>query len=256
MPQSRDAKIGTASITTAKIQDAAITTAKITSAAIVTAHIADGTITNAKIGSLAVDSSKISDAAITTAKIADATITSAKISSIDANKINTTSLSAISANLGAITAGLARNASGTNFTNYNAVADQRFIQAGGGSAFIRADGYAEFSNAKVRGDIRANSLTANTVYTENIVGYAVSSLYEFSGAGNHTFSTPTSASVLIIASIDPQFGESTYAVYAHFDGSYLIGSNGNQVAGTFVRSAMPVSIQLASIRYATHQWWF
>ncbi|MFY9184374.1 MAG: DUF1983 domain-containing protein [Limnohabitans sp.] len=104
------------------------------------AFIQNGTITNAKIANLAVDDAKVANlnaskinagfisadriqagsldakllnvdaAAITygyinVARIADAAITSAKIASLDANKINATSLSAISANLGTVTAG-------------------------------------------------------------------------------------------------------------------------------------------------------
>jgi uncharacterized protein YjbI with pentapeptide repeats len=111
------AKIADASITTAKITDANITTAKIANAAItnaliadatiLAAKIADATITGAKIANATISAAKITDATITGAKIADATITSAKIESLAANKIVATNLSAISADLGSITAGTA-----------------------------------------------------------------------------------------------------------------------------------------------------
>ncbi|MDC3414262.1 phage tail spike protein [Terrihalobacillus insolitus] len=70
-----------------------------------TVHIGNAVVTNAKIANLAVDNEKIKDGTITNVKIADATIKSAKIVSLDANKINATNLSAISADLGTVTAG-------------------------------------------------------------------------------------------------------------------------------------------------------
>jgi len=107
--------IGTAAITTANIANLAVgnaaianlavTNAKIGLLAVGEAQIADLTVTNAKIGNLAVDAAKIADLAVTNAKIANATITSAKIVSLNADKIVATSLSAISADLGTVTAG-------------------------------------------------------------------------------------------------------------------------------------------------------
>jgi len=85
-----EGKIANLAVTETKIGDAAITNAKIGNLAVSTAKIADGAIVNAKIG----------DAAITNAKIADASISSAKIISLDADKITTSSLSAITTNTG------------------------------------------------------------------------------------------------------------------------------------------------------------
>jgi len=98
------------SITNAKIGDAAIDTAKIADAAITTAKIVDAEITTAKIEDAAITTAKIEDAAITTAKIANAQITNALIAdaTIDLAKIDTatiTDLSAITADMGVITAG-------------------------------------------------------------------------------------------------------------------------------------------------------
>lgn len=77
----------------------------IANAAIGTAQIADANITTAKIADANITAAKIADATITNAKIADATISSAKIVSLDASKVSATTLSAITANLGQVTAG-------------------------------------------------------------------------------------------------------------------------------------------------------
>jgi hypothetical protein len=106
-----------AAITNAKIGAAAVDTAKIANAAITTAKIADANITQAKIGNAAVGNAQIANAAITNAKIADASISTAKIqdASISLAKIdiaNITNLSAISANMGTITAGKMQSTDG------------------------------------------------------------------------------------------------------------------------------------------------
>ncbi|WNF31632.1 hypothetical protein RI196_09945 [Aeribacillus composti] len=120
------AKIANLAVGTAQIQDAAITTAKIANLAVDTAKIKDGAITNAKISDATITGAKIANASITNAHIADATITSAKIANLDASKITSgtinsdrigaasitvdklsvSTLSAISANLGNVTAGI------------------------------------------------------------------------------------------------------------------------------------------------------
>lgn len=107
-----NAKIGDAAVDTAKIANAAITTAKIADANITTAKINDAAITTAKIGAAAITQAKIANASISTAKIADAAVTNAKIDSLDANKINATTLAAITANMGTITAGKMQSTDG------------------------------------------------------------------------------------------------------------------------------------------------
>lgn len=141
------AKIASAAVTTAKIADANITSAKIADANITTAKIADAAITTAKIGDAQISTAKIADANITTAKIADANITAAKIA--DANitnakianaavslaKIDTatiTNLSAISADLGTITAGTATFAvDGSNYLKIDGPNQRIEVWSGG-----------------------------------------------------------------------------------------------------------------------------
>jgi hypothetical protein len=99
-----------AEITNAKIANLAVDTAKLADASVTTAKIVDANITTAKIANANITTAKIADANITTAKIADANITTAKIASaaISLAKIDTatiTNLSALSANMGTITAG-------------------------------------------------------------------------------------------------------------------------------------------------------
>lgn len=127
--------------------------------------------------------------------IADAAIKSAQIESLLASKIVAASLSAITANLGTITAGRAQNAANTNFVDFNASGTSYFMQAGNGAALVRADGYAEFNNVKVRGDILATSITSNTVSTSTIQDDAVTSAYYATGSSSAqlAFSVPSSS---------------------------------------------------------------
>lgn len=126
------AKIADANITTAKIANANITSALIADAAIVSAKIADANITTAKIADANITGAKIANATITNAKIADATIESAKIVSLAANKISATNLSAISADLGSITAGTATFAlDGSNYLKIDGPNQRIEVWAGG-----------------------------------------------------------------------------------------------------------------------------
>lgn len=69
----------------------------------------------------------------------------------------------------------------------------------------RSDGYAEFGNIFARGNIQATSLTANTVYTNNIVGSAVTGTYVSSTTGSTTSVTvnitDTVAAVIILVTL-------------------------------------------------------
>nr|WP_017470613.1 phage tail spike protein [Amphibacillus jilinensis] len=67
--------------------------------------IANAAIGNAAIQNGAISNAKIENGAITNAKIEDATITSAKIHSVTADKLDVAELSAVTGNLGSITAG-------------------------------------------------------------------------------------------------------------------------------------------------------
>lgn len=87
--------VGTITAASGIIADAAITTAK----------IANSAITNAKIANAAIDTAQIKDAAITNAKISSLDGGKITANSITSGKLNVTSLSAISADLGTVTAG-------------------------------------------------------------------------------------------------------------------------------------------------------
>lgn len=120
-----NAKIANLSVTEGKIGDAAITNAKIGNLAVSEAKIASLAVSEGKIANLAVTEGKIGNLAVTTAKIADLAVNNAKIASLDAAKINTgylaaariaassittdklnvATLSAITADLGNVTAG-------------------------------------------------------------------------------------------------------------------------------------------------------
>lgn len=119
------AEIVNGAITNAQIGDAAITSAKIANLAVGTAQIGDGAITNAKIGSLAVGTAQIANAAITDAKMGNVSANHLTAGTIDFNtitgkninasnittgtmstdRLDVDKLSALSANLGDVTAG-------------------------------------------------------------------------------------------------------------------------------------------------------
>ena len=99
---------------------------------------------------------------INTAYIGTARITSANIQSLDAGKITANSLSAISANLGTITAGWLQNPSGSTVLNLNAVGTQQVMRSGVltyygpllGSRYpfeLYADGFAFFGRDRLSG---------------------------------------------------------------------------------------------------------
>jgi len=169
-------------VTNAKIADLAVDTAKIADLAVDTGQIADLAVTDAKIDSL--DAEKITagylsadrieagsldakianiDAAVITsgvidiARIDDGSITNAKIgdAEIELAKIKTatiTSLSALSANIGTVTAGILRNGpSPTTFLDLNATGSNNVFSAGGGKVRITAEGDAYFTAVLAEG---------------------------------------------------------------------------------------------------------
>lgn len=68
--------------------------------------------------------------------------------SISAQSLNVNSLSAVTADLGEVTAGLARNAAGTNFVDFDATGTESFIKVGS-NVDIKADGSGVFARAIV-----------------------------------------------------------------------------------------------------------
>jgi hypothetical protein len=130
-------------------QGAFATLGQITSTNVST-YIASGAIKNAQIG----------DAEIELAKIKTATITS---------------LSALSANIGTVTAGILRNGpSPTTFLDLNATGSNNVFSAGGGKVRITADGDAYFTAVLAEGQW-TGSVPLRTTVTEPVY-------IEYSGA--------------------------------------------------------------------------
>jgi len=213
-------KIANLAVGTAAIANLAVTNAKIGLLAVGTAQIADLTVTNAKIGNLAVDAAKIADLAVTDAKIADlavtnakianATITSAKIVSLNADKIVATSLSAISANLGTVTAGtLSTNTVinvGTNITVGNNIYLGSTV--GGVEKMVRFNGMANIKGGggSFGGNIKINCDRLDFRDVTDI---------DFGGRGILNFNVPTHF-------------HSQYALTNHTHGNNYIKDNGGQ----------------------------
>lgn len=103
----KEAWIADATIGNAKIRNLAVDTAKIADLSVSTIKLDDLAVTAAKIANATITAAKIEDAAITNAKIANATISFAKI---DVATFN--SLSALTANLGTVTAGRMQSTDG------------------------------------------------------------------------------------------------------------------------------------------------
>lgn len=70
--------------------------------------------------------------------------------SVTARAINVAYLSALSANLGDVTAGIVRNPDSSNYLNLNATGSQVAFQIGGGRVYARADGYVEMDRVNIR----------------------------------------------------------------------------------------------------------
>lgn len=88
-------------------------------------------------------------------------------------------------------------------SNFNGTFDGSGNISGYGSAgwAISKDGQAVFNNVKVRGDVEANSITANSVNTTNIVGSAVTGASSSTTSGLTTslsVSVPSGTSCLLI----------------------------------------------------------
>lgn len=95
--------------------------------------------------------------------------------SVLASKISVTSLSAISADVGTLTAGFISNATGTTFINLDATGSGIFIK--GGSDFsVTAAGAATFG-----GTVSSNHFTASTAAYSGLI--AVDSIYGYGGSG-------------------------------------------------------------------------
>lgn len=100
-------KLAAECITAGKIGANAITAKNIVAGAITTDHLASGSVTADRLSAGCITSNKIVASAITSDKIAANAITANKIaaSAVTADKLSVTSLSAITADLGAITSG-------------------------------------------------------------------------------------------------------------------------------------------------------
>jgi hypothetical protein len=117
-------EIVSGSITTGKIAAGAVTATEIATGAITAGHIATGTITAAEIATGTITAGKILAGTITGNEIQGATITGGNLvggtitgnhiqgSSIDAGKLNVLQLSAITADVGTVTAGVVRSGDG------------------------------------------------------------------------------------------------------------------------------------------------
>lgn len=97
--------------------------------------------------------------------------------SVTADKANIDQLSALSADLGVVTAGFARNASGTNYINFNASGLQPFIKVGS-NIVLNADGSGYFArtvisapNVVASGNLTVNSGKVGYVSTSDSAGY-------------------------------------------------------------------------------------
>lgn len=142
---------------------------------------------------------------------------------------------------------------GGNTINSSSVSSPNYA-AGSAGWQLRSDGYAEFSNVKVRGDVQANSITANTVNTDNIVGNAVTTTYAGSTTGNvvsSTFSVPAGTAAIIIlvgvgAGTWTGGGESGYYTPAYgdlvVDGATVVSASAGSIVWTVANPTVGVHV--------------
>jgi uncharacterized protein YjbI with pentapeptide repeats len=169
--------IGSGTITGTNIQDASITGSDIGSATVtgsnigsttITAgNIANNTITASQIAANTITASQITDLTITSAEIADLTITGAKIAAatLTADKITVTSLSALSANLGTITAGTITGATfQTSASNPRVVMDSAGIRAIDSTATVTFSADASTGKITTLAGVGGANLVRNSTF--------------------------------------------------------------------------------------------
>ena len=134
-----------------------------------TAGVAGATVaTNPGAGS--VGPTELADNAITTPKIADFAVTNAKIVSLNADKINATELSAISANLGTITAGTVTGA---------------LLRTSGSSTRVQMDNSDNTLAVYTGGVLKVLMGTASITPTVAVIGHSIEAL-QVRGLGTTT----------------------------------------------------------------------
>lgn len=150
-------KIAVGAVGNAQIATDAVTAEKILNGSITGVLIANGAVTATKIATNAVTANKIQAGAITADKIEAGAITTDKLNAgiIWADVINVSELSALSANIGDVTAGVIRNAGSSFVIDLNATGSQNLLTAPG--LTISASGNAVFS-----GSVAASTFTAPT----------------------------------------------------------------------------------------------
>jgi predicted phage tail protein len=90
--------------------------------------------------------------------------------SVAADKLNVTALSSVTADLGEITAGKARNAGGSNVVDFNATGSQPFIKVGN-NVTIDASGNATFAGVIISRDMVRASGVGDLIYAPWTGGY-------------------------------------------------------------------------------------
>jgi hypothetical protein len=153
--------------------------------------------------------------------------------SITADRFSVVDLSSITANMGAITAGTILMSNTSSWVKSN-----NYI-ANSAGFLIRGDGFSEFQNVKVRGDVEATSLKANTlmVNTGNIVDLSVNSFKIANGAivetaffKKTTNTTINAGSTVNLATLSG-FVQSGYPIQCYIETTFLgaTGLNGDKI---------------------------
>lgn len=218
-------------ITTTQIADDSISTPKIKALAIESGNIASGAVIAGKIGALAVNTAELAANAVTAIKISSNAITTDKIEAgaVTAAKIFVTQLSALTGNIGELTAGVLRASDNTFRLHLNAAAgpywmatnfnqmlisgwgigsiNQYLMWAGPYNSNVNAAAvnnanakfYIDFAgNAFFAGTLGANIITANNIVSDSITRTFTSIL---SGTVSWTgYSTPTIVSKTVTVS--------------------------------------------------------
>ncbi|RKZ90390.1 MAG: hypothetical protein DRQ43_11335 [Gammaproteobacteria bacterium] len=197
--------VGPGTITATEIADNAVTTPKLIANAVTAAKITAGAVETDKLAALAVTAAKIAAGAITTVKLDADAVTAAKIAagvidtehmaadSITADEIDVSTLSAIAANIGTVTAGVARSSDSNFYIDFT----NKYLKIFGENITIEEDANDELDWTEDSTTYNA-TLTASTTYTPASLCTHIQAQMRTEGDNNTTVTySPTTRKITI-----------------------------------------------------------
>ncbi|MCP3683867.1 MAG: hypothetical protein GY861_14375 [bacterium] len=184
------------SITATEIADNAVTTPKIFANAVTTAKINAGAVGADQIAANVITAAKIAAGTITATEIESNTITATQIAAntITADEMSITTLSSINANLGTVTAGIAKSADGNLVIDF----DNKIIQVFDESIVV-VTGVNDKLDWSENSTTKVATLTASTTYTPASLASHIQYQMRAQGDSNTTVIYSTTTRKITIA---------------------------------------------------------